>query len=84
VPEHIVSGGALQVPVDKPYRVAVNSFLADGGDEFTVLKGGTNVQRVGLRDIDALVAYLGGYKAPAAAYDPALGAHNAPRIRRLP
>jgi 5'-nucleotidase len=84
VPEHIVSGGALQVPVDKPYRVAVNSFLADGGDEFTLLKGGANVQRGGLRDIDALVAYLGGYKAPAAAYDPALGAHNAPRIRRLP
>jgi 5'-nucleotidase len=82
--EHIVSGGALQVPLDKPYRVAINNFLAEGGDNFTVLKGGANVQRNGTPDIDALVAYLSGYKTPAAAYDPQSAAHNVPRIMRLP
>lgn len=39
------------------YRVTVNSFLADGGDNFTVLKTGTD--RIGGSvDTDALVNYL--------------------------
>jgi len=39
------------------YRVTVNSFLADGGDQFAVLREGTD--RVGGgQDIDALEAYL--------------------------
>ena len=41
----------------KVYRVTVNSFLADGGDNFTVLKEGQN--RVGGgQDIDALESYV--------------------------
>lgn len=41
----------------KVYRVTVNSFLADGGDNFTVLKDGQN--RVGGgQDIDALESYV--------------------------
>ncbi|PYE56619.1 bifunctional metallophosphatase/5'-nucleotidase [Deinococcus yavapaiensis] len=41
------------------YRVAMNSFLADGGDAFTPFKQGTNrVLLPGLQDVDALVAYL--------------------------
>jgi 5'-nucleotidase len=41
----------------KVYRVTVNSFLADGGDNFTVLKEGKN--RVGGgQDIDALESYI--------------------------
>ena len=41
----------------KVYRVTVNSFLADGGDNFTVLKEGQN--RVGGgQDIDALETYV--------------------------
>jgi 5'-nucleotidase len=41
----------------KVYRVTVNSFLADGGDNFTVLKDGQN--RVGGgQDIDALESYI--------------------------
>ncbi|MGQ8111305.1 5'-nucleotidase C-terminal domain-containing protein, partial [Acinetobacter baumannii] len=41
----------------KVYRVTVNSFLADGGDNFTVLKEGQN--RVGGgQDIDALENYV--------------------------
>jgi 5'-nucleotidase len=42
------------------YRVTVNSFLADGGDGFSVLKEGTN-RIVGMLDIDALVEYFGAY-----------------------
>jgi 5'-nucleotidase len=40
------------------YRVTVNSFLADGGDNFTVLRQGAD-RVVGGLDIDALTAYLG-------------------------
>ena len=48
------------------YRVTVNSFLADGGDRFFVLREGTN--RVGsLVDTDALEQYFAtGPKAPPA------------------
>jgi 5'-nucleotidase len=35
----------------------VNSFLADGGDGFTVLRGGSD-RVVGGLDVDALAAYL--------------------------
>jgi 5'-nucleotidase len=46
-------------PIDlaASYRVTVNSFLADGGDGFTVLTGGTN-RLGGEVDLDALVAYF--------------------------
>jgi 5'-nucleotidase len=41
------------------YRVTMNSFLAGGGDNFTVFKDGKNVvQLPNLVDVDALVAYL--------------------------
>jgi len=48
------------VPVDPAgvYRVTVNSFLADGGDNFFVLRDGVN-RFVGILDIDALVSYFG-------------------------
>jgi len=39
------------------YRVTVNSFLADGGDGYTVLTGGTD-RLGGDVDLDALVAYF--------------------------
>lgn len=42
----------------KSYRVTVNSFLAEGGDGFSVLKDGTD-RKGGGQDLDALVAYLG-------------------------
>ncbi|QNH51786.1 bifunctional metallophosphatase/5'-nucleotidase [Acinetobacter venetianus] len=41
----------------KVYRVTVNSFLADGGDNFTVLKDGKNPIGGG-QDIDALEKYV--------------------------
>lgn len=39
------------------YRITVNSFLADGGDQFYVLRNGTN-RLGGAVDTDALEAYL--------------------------
>ena len=47
------------------YRVAVNNFLASGGDNFTILKEGTDTADAGL-DLDALEAWLKrGAAAPA-------------------
>jgi 5'-nucleotidase len=46
-------------PLDpaKTYRVTVNSFLAEGGDGFALLKDGTE-RKGGGQDLDALIAYL--------------------------
>jgi 5'-nucleotidase len=41
----------------RSYRVTVNNYLADGGDGFTVLKGGT-APRYGRYDAEALHAYI--------------------------
>ncbi len=49
------------VLADRPYRVAVNSFLADGGDGFAALRAGTERVVAG-SDIDAMLDYL---KPPA-------------------
>lgn len=47
------------------YRVTVNSFLAAGGDGFTVLTQGTN-RLGGAQDIDALIAFLRASTVPIA------------------
>jgi len=78
----MVIGGVVQNPT-KTYRVTVNNFMATGGDGFGVFVGGTGVQG-GAQDIDALVAYLVGYKAPALPYDPSSALLKKPRITRLP
>ena len=80
--ETIVSGGVVLHPA-KTYRVTVNNFMATGGDGFATLLGGTNVLG-GAQDIDALVAYLAGYKAPNPAYDPSQPALGIPRVTLLP
>jgi 5'-nucleotidase len=57
-----VSGLALNgVPIDPAasYRVTTNDFLANGGDGFGNLTGGTDRTTAPGFDIDALVAYLG-------------------------
>jgi 5'-nucleotidase len=48
------------VPIDltASYRVTVNSFLADGGDNFFVLVEGTD-RLGGEVDLDALATYFG-------------------------
>ena len=49
--------GTLVQPTDT-FRVTMNSFLATGGDGFTVFNSGTDTLG-GSQDIDAMVAYLG-------------------------
>jgi 5'-nucleotidase len=80
--EQIVVAGVVQNP-GKTYRVTVNNFMATGGDGFGVLLGGVNPLG-GAQDIDALIAYLTGYLAPAPAYNPADAGLGKPRITRVP
>lgn len=56
-PGEIFLEDGTPVRPDGRYRVVVNSFLADGGDNFTVLRQGTE-RVVGPIDLDALVEYL--------------------------
>jgi 5'-nucleotidase len=73
-PASIKLGGATIDP-NASYRVTVNSFLADGGDSFSVLVQGTN-RLGGDVDVDAFEDYL-------AVYSPVPpGPQN--RITRLP
>jgi 5'-nucleotidase len=76
--DNLVINGVLQSPA-KTYRVTVNNFMATGGDGFTTFLGGTGVQG-GAQDIDALVAYLVGYKGVANAYNPSSAVLKKPRI----
>ncbi len=50
-----INGAAIDP--NATYRITVNSFLADGGDNFSVLKQGTN-RLGGAVDTDALEAYF--------------------------
>jgi 5'-nucleotidase len=61
------------VPVDPAtvYRITVNSFLADGGDRFFVLREGTN-RAGGALDLDAFEAHLAGTTQAAPLSTPAL------------
>jgi 5'-nucleotidase len=53
------------VPIDRSaiYSVAVNGFLAGGGDNFSTFLKGINVVK-GPNDLDALVAYVSSFKQP--------------------
>ncbi len=82
VAELIVQANVVLNPT-RTYRVTVNNFIATGGDGFTTLLGGANALG-GAQDIDALVAYLEGYKAPASPYEAAAAGLGKPRITRLP
>ena len=58
--------GGQPLALDQAYSVVVNSFLAEGGDNFTVLRDGT--ARVGgPPDVDALVDYLARLPRPFSA-----------------
>ena len=50
-----LNGEALRA--DQAYRVTINSFIADGGDSFTLLSQGLD-REGGMLDVDALEAYL--------------------------
>lgn len=59
----IVDAGGNPLDPAATYRVTVNSFMAAGGDGFTVLTSGTN-RVVGAVDLDALVDYIEGLAQP--------------------
>jgi 5'-nucleotidase len=63
------------VDLNAAYRVTVNSFLADGGDNFTVFVGGTD-RLAGIVDIEALASYMSAAAAPISPSSPN-------RIRRI-
>lgn len=56
-PATIMINGVVLNPFTS-YRVTVNSFLADGGDNFSILKEGTD-RLGGEIDLDALITYFG-------------------------
>lgn len=56
VPASLKLNGVAIDPA-KTYRVTVNNFMASGGDNFTVLKQGTN-QQAGPVDIDVFEDYF--------------------------
>ena len=69
VTDTLVDGSGKVLDPGKDYRVTVNSFMAAGGDSFSVfLKGRAAVG--GAQDIDALMAYLANFKVPRPAYAP--------------
>ena len=70
--------GGQPALTDQAYRITVNSFLADGGDRFFVLRSGSD-RTGGALDLDALEAYLAPSLTAAAVAPPALD-----RITRVP
>ncbi|MFA9218382.1 MAG: bifunctional UDP-sugar hydrolase/5'-nucleotidase [Sphingomonadaceae bacterium] len=85
VGSRVVPGSVMlnQVPLepDSRYRIVVNNFLAEGGDGFPQFTKGSQSADTGIRDVDALSAYLVKREQlgkPAGSTQP-LG-----RIKRLP
>ncbi|MBX3605078.1 MAG: bifunctional metallophosphatase/5'-nucleotidase [Piscinibacter sp.] len=81
VREAIVADGRVVDP-QRAWRVTVNSFMAGGGDGFTVLTQGRDPLG-GAQDIDALVAHLARFQAPQAPFDPRAAGGDGPRLRRI-
>ena len=79
-PDLLVINGVVQ-HASKTYRVTVNNFMATGGDGYSTFAAG-QAKLGGAQDIDALVAYLQAFKAPAAPYNPASPTLSKPRMTR--
>jgi 5'-nucleotidase len=54
----VINGQPLQA--GREYRITVNNYLADGGDNLPILREGRN-RVAGITNLDALVAYFGRY-----------------------
>ncbi|HYN58504.1 MAG TPA: bifunctional metallophosphatase/5'-nucleotidase [Rubrivivax sp.] len=79
----LVDAGGKVLDPAREYRVTVNSFLASGGDSFSIfLKGKAALG--GALDIDALADYMARFKAPNPPYTPGTQADDGgtPRIQR--
>lgn len=66
VDELSAASAPTRVPDDasRRYTVAVDSFLADGGDGFSVLAAGSNRVATGTGDVRALADHLGALSSP--------------------
>ena len=62
----ITDANGNQLNPEQIYSVAVNNFVATGGDGFTVFKEGTNVV-TGPTDLDAMVEYIENYEGTISA-----------------
>src|SRR5262249_40002513 len=71
-----LNGADMLATPSTVYHVAMNNFLADGGDSFFAMAQGTNRVYAPGFDIDALTAYLGAHSPVAP------GPQN--RITKLP
>lgn len=78
--ETIVDASGTVANPAKTYRVTMNNFMADGGDGYSTFLKGTN-RLGGAQDIDALVAYLAGFKAPKAPYTLGSNPNDAGSVR---
>jgi 5'-nucleotidase len=58
VPDSSITLNGKAIDATATYRVAMNSFLATGGDSFTAFKNGTS-QVTGPVDVDTAVSYFG-------------------------
>jgi 5'-nucleotidase len=54
------------VEAGRTYRVALNNYLASGGDGLTVFTAGTDVKDTGIIDLDALVDWIAKGQSPPA------------------
>ena len=53
-----LADGTPILPDATPYTVTCNEFIATGGDNFSVFLQGTNVTRIGVSDLDAMIEYV--------------------------
>jgi 5'-nucleotidase len=81
--ETVVEDGAIVGEPSPPFRVTVNSYMAEGGDGYSTFRGAA-ARTGGPQDIDALVAYMRRFKAPNAPYLPGSRPEDGggPRITR--
>ncbi|MFO1274229.1 MAG: 5'-nucleotidase C-terminal domain-containing protein [Rubrivivax sp.] len=81
--ETLVDASGKVLDPAREYRVTVNSFMASGGDGFTTFTAG-KAPLGGALDIDALVDYMKGFKAPNAPYAPGARPEDGgtPRVQR--
>ena len=56
-----------RIAPDARYRVALNNYLASGGDSLTAFTVGTEVTDKGIIDLDALVAWIASGRTPPVA-----------------
>jgi len=58
IPSLTLADGTPILPDATVYSVTMNEYLATGGDKFSTFLLGTNVTRIGISDLDALIEYV--------------------------